>query len=579
MRTYYSLLLVLLTSLLFSACGPIKKSAKNLDVDSLTAEDHRRFDYFYLEFLRLKNIDRLDAAFDMLRHAESIDSMNATVKYDLANCYLQLNKPQIAYDYIKKAVELDADNYWYNMMLANLAQDLGDETNSIEVYKRLIQKNPNKPELNYILAGVYTQKGDLQSAINSYDSLEQSMGMMGTLSIEKFKLYNALGNNESAFREIRKLVSAYPHEVSYKILLGDIYLEAGQTPDALAMYNQAEEQEPDNGYLFVSKANYYEKVGDKEAAGKEIEKALVNPKLDVDTKLRILKGYLSVLMARKEELALGYDLFKILLEQHPQEETLHKLYADFLISQGKLDEAKEQLQIAVDLSPGELSFWIPLMGISTNKGNYTEMIALGEKALGYLPDATDLYFYLGMGYMQNKEYKKAIEILEKGLTKVDVNNKPLLSDLYGQLGDVYHTDGHKEKAYESYERALVYNPKNIGVLNNYSYFLSLDKQELSKAERMSGEAVNLAPDNSTYLDTYAWVYFQQGNYSLAQFYLESAMNKGGKDNPDIIEHYGDVLYKLDDKDNAVIYWEKSLKLGNESKLLRKKIADRKYYEQ
>ncbi len=74
---------------------------------------------------------------------------------------------------------------------------------------------------------------------------------------------------------------------------------------------------------------------------------------------------------------------------------------------------------------------------------------------------------------------------------------------------------NQEKAYEAYEEALKYNDKNIVVLNNYSYFI-FGQERFEKAERMSAQCIKLQPDNSTYLDTYAWVYFMQGNYTLAK---------------------------------------------------------------
>jgi len=45
-----------------------------------------------------------------------------------------------------------------------------------------------------------------------------------------------------------------------------------------------------------------------------------------------------------------------------------------------------------------------------------------------------------------------------------------------------------------------------------------------------------------------------------------------------VEHYGDILYYLDEKENALTQWKKSLKMGNESKVLKQKIAEKRYIE-
>ena len=128
-----------------------------------------------------------------------------------------------------------------------------------------------------------------------------------------------------------------------------------------------------------------------------------------------------------------------------------------------------------------------------------------------------------------------------------------------------------DQAYKSYDEALKYNDKNIVVLNNYAYFLSLDKKDLKKAERMSAMAVKLEPNNSTYLDTYAWIFFVQGNYSLAKIYIENALANDKTNSAELIDHYGD-------KEKAVEQWKKAKEAGKESEVLNRKITEEKYIE-
>lgn len=577
-----AILYIFIFIFLLSSCGVSKKIQSpdmlKEETDYLSANDRRKFDYFYLEGTRLVQKGEIDAAFDMLRQAAAVDTMSASVKYALASYYLQLNKPQIAYDMIKDAARIDKDNYWYGMMLANLAQNLGDNEQAEKAYQALIANNPQKPELNYMLAETYAQKGEYQKAIDSYEKMEQSMGIMEPITLQKVKLYKALKNDEKAYAEVEKLIKAYPQEIGYLILLGDIYLNDNKDDKALEMYDRAEKMEPDNGYLLVSKANYYNRKGDKEKYLDEIRKALSNKKIDVETKVKILTDYLSDLLQKKENLDQAYQLFSELVDMHPQEESIYSLYAEFLLSQKKYKEAGEQLQVAVDLAPNNKQYWLQLMGVNMQLGELDEVITVGEKALTYIPDAAEIYMYMGSGYAMQKDYDKAIDILKRGISHLDENNNALVSDYYGQLGDSYYLSGDKDKAFEAFENALLHNPKNTGVLNNYSYFLALDKRDLSKAERMSGDVIKIEPDNPTFLDTYAWVFFQQGNYTLAKIYLQNALNKGGDKSADLLEHYGDVLFMLGEVDEALQYWEKAKDAGSESEVLPRKIKDKKYYE-
>lgn len=579
--TSFRLLICLLLVSVGFACGSSrglgrKKAAAGKELPEL---DQRKFDYFFLEADRMKNLGKQDAAFDLLQQAATIDTSSAVVKYNLANYYLLLKKPQLAYDCLKEAAAKSPDNYWYNIMAANLAQNLNDTDQAISLIKRLIEYNPDKPELNYMLAEVYAQKGDFQQAIDAYDQLEHSMGIIESIILQKVKLYKALKQDDKAFAEVKRLIDAHPKDITYLILLGDLYLDSNKEEEAWNVYRHAEEIDPDNAYLMVSKANYYDKKGDKEAYRKQIQDALLNKNLDIETKQKILTGFLSELLQKKENLDQTDAMFSALLEMHPQEEGLHKFYAEVLWLQQKKDEAVAQMQIAVDLAPVRLEYWQQLIGAFLEMEKYDEAIQAGKKALTYLPDETTLYIYLGSSYMMKKDYNASIGILKTGLQHVDPKNNILISDLYGQMGDTYYQAQQPDSAYAVFDKALEYNPANIGVLNNYSYYLATQKKNLSKAERMSGDAVKQEPNNPTYLDTYAWVFFQQGNYTLAKIYLKSALDKGGSDSAVLLEHYGDVLYMSGDVDGALEYWNKALEKGSDSKKLPQKIKDKKYYEE
>lgn len=165
-----------------------------------------------------------------------------------------------------------------------------------------------------------------------------------------------------------------------------------------------------------------------------------------------------------------------------------------------------------------------------------------------------------------------------GLNIIPKENLPLKSDFYGQIGDIYYQMGQLDQAYKAYDEALKYNDKNVVVLNNYSYFLSLEKKDLKKAERMSAQCIKLEPDNATYLDTYAWIFFVQGNYTLAKIYIESALEKDKTKSAELVDHYGDILFMNGDKEKAVEQWKKAKEMGKDSEILNRKIAEQQYIE-
>ena len=116
------------------------------------------------------------------------------------------------------------------------------------------------------------------------------------------------------------------------------------------------------------------------------------------------------------------------------------------------------------------------------------------------------------------------------------------------------------------------------MLNNYAYFLSLEKRQLDKAERMSATTIKAEPENATYLDTYAWVLFQRGRYKEAAEYITKALShtKEDKENASVYEHAGDISSVNGRKADAMRYWRKAQALGGGSKTLARKIRLGKY---
>ncbi|GBU08541.1 hypothetical protein AwDysgo_18720 [Bacteroidales bacterium] len=537
-----------------------------------------KFDYFFLEAIKFKLMENHSDAFNTFAYALSIDSSSSAALYEISNYYRYLDRNDLAIEALRKAVKNDGDQYEYSIALGNLCSELGQNTDAIDLFENMVRKYPEKSDLNFFLSNLYMREGDIEKAISALDTLEQTMGMNESLSLRKFQLYNMIDKKIEAFAEIEKLAHKNPNQARYPIMIGDFYLEQAEPEKALIYFEQAYKIDPENPYYVVSMANYYEQKQDHEAASREISLALTNSRLDIDTKLNILARYIQNLQENKKNIESANVLFDKLLEQHPQEKELNQMYGSVLLMQNKLPEAKFHFQLVTESLPENITAWKQLLSIALRENIAEQCISVCQRALVYFPEDSDFYFYQGLAYMMEEDFAEALKKLQEGIKIINPQNTLVLSEFYGQIGDLQHQLEQKELAYEAYEKAIQYNDKNIGALNNYAYFLSLDKQDLSKAERMSSVCVKLEPNNSTYIDTYAWIFFIQENYSLAKFYIESAISKGGDSSSEIVDHYGDILYKLGDKEKAVLQWTKALELGKEGEVIKKKIQEETYYE-
>ncbi len=554
------------------------KTPVSTSLNQLSPERQRKFDYFYYEATNLKNAGKYDAAYDFFSYCLALDTASSPVLYELAMFQLQRNRPEKAIEMLKSAVAHSDEKFTYRMTLAGLYRNLGMYGEASASYAELVKRYSDKTELNYYLADALTQEGEIDKAIDAYNVLESVLGMNESLSLQKFKLYQTLKQPDKAFEEIEKLANKYPMNARYRLLMGDLLLENEETEKALTCYQKAHEIDPDDPRYIVSMANYYDQIGNKEAAEQEIRNALVNEKLDVETKVGILSRYVHRLQQTQQGLEKVNSLFLTLLDQHPEDTELKLMYGSLLMAQKKEEEAKFQFQLVTEMEPSNEGAWQQLLNISLKNEDIEEVIRICTCCKELFPEASEYYFYMGIGYYMQEKYQESLDTYYVGLKIIPEGDGVMKSNFYGQIGDIYYQMGKMDEAYKAYDEALKYNENNAPVLNNYSYFLTLDKKDLKKAERMVAQCVKLDPENATYLDTYAWVFFVQGNYTLARIYIENALSKDKTNSAELVDHYGDILYMSGEKDKALEQWMKAKERGKDTDVLKQKIAKGIYIE-
>ncbi|MEA4997465.1 MAG: hypothetical protein VB075_08295 [Petrimonas sp.] len=547
----------------------------------LNETTQRKFDYYFYEAVNAKTQGRYDEAFDLLQHCYSIDSTNASVLVELGAYYSTLEEKNTALDHFRKAVKYDPANYYYNMILAGLSKELDLKEEVIDIYNYLLKTYPDKIDLYFELANVYGDNGELDKAIQSLDTLQKYTGVSDAITLNKFRLYNMMDRKEQAFEEIQSVIDKNPDNIRYKLLMGDLYLQDNQTEKALGYYAQAKLIDPDEPSLILSMVNYYEKTNNKTAAIEELQKAITSSKMEVEMKLQLLARYITVLRQSQQDVKTANPLFQSMLEQHPNNTQINMMYGDVLLLQEDKKKAMEQFEIFTKENPANPAGYEQMLRIALpDTTALDKVIEITQRGIKNIPSAPQFYFYMGLAKFQQKKYKEALSIYEQGLANAEFQNQMIESDFYGQIGDLNHFLKNNDVAFENYEKALKLNPQNLPVLNNYSYYLSQERKNLDKAEQMSGITIKAEPTNPTYLDTYGWILFEQGAYTMAKIYIEKAVEYGKDElSAEVLEHYGDILAVTGEKEKAVEQWKKAKELGSDSKTLNKKIRRKEYIKE
>ena len=564
------------------SCGTVKstreKPAVALAQSSLTPEQQRKYDYFFLEAMRLKEKKDYASAFGLLQHCLDIHPNAASALYEVSQYYMFLRQVPQGQEALEKAVANAPDNYWYSQGLASLYQQQNELDKAVTLLEQMVVRFPAKQDPLFNLLDLYGRQEKYDEVISTLNRLEKRMGKNEQLSMEKFRIYLQMKDDKKAFQEIESLVQEYPMDMRYQVILGDVYLQNGKKQEAYDVYQKVLAAEPDNPMAIFSMASYYKQTGQEELYQQQLDTLLLNKKLTPDTKVGVMRQMIVENEQADKDSTQIIALFDRIMKQEQDDPQIPMLYAQYLLSKNMESESVPVLEQVVDLDPTNKAARMMLIGAAVKKEDYKQIIKVCEPGIEATPDALEFYYYLAVAYNQAEKPDSVISICKRALEHTTADSKKeIVSDFYSILGDMYHTQKQMKEAYAAYDSALVYNPSNIGALNNYAYYLSVERRDLDKAEEMSYKTVKAEPNNATYLDTYVWILFEKGNYAEARIYIDNAMKSEGGDKSDVIvEHCGDIYYMTGDVDGALTYWKKALEMGSESKTLKQKIEKKKY---
>lgn len=564
------------------SCGTVKstreKPAVALAQSSLTPEQQRKYDYFFLEAMRLKEKKDYASAFGLLQHCLDIHPNAASALYEVSQYYMFLRQVPQGQEALEKAVANAPDNYWYSQGLASLYQQQNELDKAVTLLEQMVVRFPAKQDPLFNLLDLYGRQEKYDEVISTLNRLEKRMGKNEQLSMEKFRIYLQMKDDKKAFQEIESLVQEYPMDMRYQVILGDVYLQNGKKQEAYDVYQKVLAAEPDNPMAIFSMASYYKQTGQEELYQQQLDTLLLNKKVTPDTKVGVMRQMIVENEQADKDSTQIIALFDRIMKQEQDDPQIPMLYAQYLLSKNMEAESVPVLEQVVDLDPTNNAARMMLIGAAVKKEDYKQIIKVCEPGIEATPDALEFYYYLAIAYNQAEKPDSVISICKRALEHTTADSKKeIVSDFYSILGDMYHTQKQMKEAYAAYDSALVYNPSNIGALNNYAYYLSVERRDLDKAEEMSYKTVKAEPNNATYLDTYAWILFEKGNYAEARIYIDNAMKSEGGDKSDVIvEHCGDIYYMTGDVDGALTYWKKALEMGSESKILKQKIEKKKY---
>jgi tetratricopeptide (TPR) repeat protein len=553
-----------------------RKKEKETSEKTFPEKDRRLTEQFFTEGEKYFILEDYAKSLAFFQKALEMDEDNAAIHYKIAEIHAKNKDFDNALIHAVQAKNLDPGNKYYYILLADVYTNKSEFAKATEVYEDLIKNIPGTEEYLFQAAALYIYQQQFDEALNCYNRIEKKFGINEQIIYQKQNILIKQGKLDEVIREGEKLIEAYPGEPEYIADLANKLIANEKYNEANEILNQAILDFPDNPIILYHLSEVYKNTGKIEESREIMTRIFESTEFSLEKKMQIVAGYFGQKLTDSEK-DYVLNLSNKIIEYHPEEADGYALCGDLLQSFDSLDAARKMYLKSLEINPSNLQAWTNVLDYELRNNLIDSVIRHVDDAIVIFPNQALLYYYGGTAQMLQNENKKAIQLLEQG-KRLSSSNLRLLSIFNGQLGDAYNAVKEYEKSDEAYEAALDFDPESDHVLNNYSYFLSLRKEKLDLALEMSSKVVKRNPDNPTYLDTYAWVLYNMGRYEEAKKYIEIAVEQDENASGTILEHYGDILFKLGDVNLAVEQWEKAKKLNVDSDLIDKKIADRKLYE-
>jgi tetratricopeptide (TPR) repeat protein len=543
---------------------------------TLSERDHEQSEALFVEGVKFVLLEDYPKALEKLLRAYQFAPNNAAINYKLAEASMLSGNLRDAAGYAEAAVRLDPKNTYYYLLLAQVQATQKQYEAATRTYATLVREVPGSGSYLFNLADLYLAQNKLPEALSTLDQAEKQFGSVDEITFKKQQIYLRQNNLTAAVQEGEKLILANPSEARYVLAQAELYANNNRLPDAIRVAEQALKLDPDNPQAHLILAEAYRQQNNSSASAQQLKLAFASSTLGIDEQVRILVSYIKQLPSPRPEVnETARSLAAATISSHPKEAKAYSVAADIETLTNHRREARDLYLKALHYDVSKFQIWQQVVLIDAELNQTDSLLAHTDRALELFPNQATMWFYNGVAQVQRKDPTRGVKALEHG-RKLTEDNAELRAQFDAQLGDAYHSLKEYEKSDAAYEAALTADPDNAQAANNYSYFLSLRGEKLDRAKELMGKLLKRFPGNDTYLDTYAWVLYKQKDYAGARQALEQALKT--TTDATVVEHYGDVLWQLNQPERALAEWQRARKAGIGSSLLERKLKDKKLYE-
>jgi tetratricopeptide (TPR) repeat protein len=583
----YFFLLFAITFMVNNSFAKEKKKKKKSETTKTIAPKSKKeeiaIESIYIEGVQANILGNRQEALNKFNEVLRRDTENDAAMFQLAKIYYQAGAVEQCVTYCQRAIKINPNNEYYYVYLAEALGEYGMYSDASKTYESLVKLKPKEYDYYFDWAYMLSQAKLYKESINVLNLVEQKTGISENLIMLKQPLWIQLNKIDEAVSDVEKLIELYPREENYYLNIAEIYEANNLTEKALQTYERLNTKIPESSAALVGIAEIYRKKNDTKKYEDYLSKVFDNKNIDIDNKILAVIPLLEKMGKDSTLNQPVLEMVEMIYKNHPNDIKAISAKADVLYNLDKKEEALEYYKKAIQVNPDSLpgTVWVQSYILAAELEKYDDLILISEKGIQYDDNDAFGYFYNAIAYQQKKQYQKAtnsartgIEIAEK--ESINNYNKQLKLQMLILLGDVSFELKDYTLMDSAYEAALEIDPNNATLLNNYAYYLTERDMNFEKAERMSKKSNLLVDNNAAFIDTYAWIMFKMKNYKEALKWIEEAISlPGATERPDILEHYGEILYKMGRKSEALQQWKNAIEKGADKHKIDEKIKNAK----
>ena len=440
----------------------------------------------------------------------------------LAQAYANAGRNAEAIAWLVDAAQNDPDLY---PTLASFYERERRWSDAAAVYEKAIRESPRSAELKTQYASALMNVGGRESLTRARDVLREMLATRPNDPRALYQLSQAerrLGDSPAAEAAARRLVAQNARSPMGYYALAMALEERRQyqaVVDALApavadfKSRGGSSQATDLGLLLPHLGFAYQELGDFEKAIGAFDEAHRLAPGDASITAYLVQANLA---AKKYAAAL--DLTRKARAQHADDLRFARLEAQALRQTGKPDEA----------------------------------VSLLQEYVRQQPDKPESYVALAQVYLDTKRGADAVKMLQDAQQKF-----PSDTTIPFELGAVLDKQKRFADAESAFRQVLSKDPEHAPALNYLGYMFAERGERLDESVTLLKKALEIEPDNGSYLDSLGWAYYKADKLDLAVDNLERAADQL-QSNSVIQDHYGDVLFKLSRYDDAIAAWNRAM---------------------